>query len=103
MHATPPFPATLLLQRAAAACNPALIPVPLSCAGLDLPGGATESSKVAQLKAACKEWGLAVGGSKPEIWQRVLDQVGGWGGWGGGWGGAAATDFDRRAVPAFVA
>ncbi|PSC77056.1 galactokinase [Micractinium conductrix] len=43
--------------------------------GLDLPGGATESSKVAQLKAACKEWGLAVGGSKPEIWQRVLDQV----------------------------
>lgn len=40
-----------------------------------MPNGVTEASSAAQLKAAAKEWGLPVTGSKPVLWQRLLDQV----------------------------
>lgn len=35
----------------------------------------TEASKAVQLKAACREWGLAVSGSKPDLWERLQDEV----------------------------
>lgn len=53
-----------------------LPPCPPCRPGEELPGGVTEKSSVAELKAACKEWGLAVGGTRPVLWQRLLDQVG---------------------------
>ena len=35
----------------------------------------SEASKAAELKAALKEWGLPISGTKAELWQRLLDQV----------------------------
>ena len=51
-------------------------PLPTRAAGQELPSGVTEKSTVPQLKAALKEWGLPISGSKPDLWQRLLDQVG---------------------------
>ena len=34
------------------------------------------ASSVAQLKAACKQWGLPVGGTKADLLRRLQDQVG---------------------------
>lgn len=36
----------------------------------------SERSSVAELKAACKAWGLPISGSKQVLWQRLQDQVG---------------------------
>ena len=35
----------------------------------------SQKSSAAQLKAALKEWGLPNSGSKPDLWQRLLDEV----------------------------
>ena len=35
----------------------------------------SQKSSAAQLKAALKEWGLSTSSSKPELWQRLLDEV----------------------------
>ena len=71
---------------------------PHRTAGQELPDGTSERCSVAELKAACKGWGLPVTGSKQVLWRRLLDQVGGRvGGWVGagrwtggvGWGSEA--------------
>ncbi|PRW45159.1 catechol O-methyltransferase [Chlorella sorokiniana] len=43
--------------------------------GEELPCGVSEASKAGELKAALKEWGLPISGTKGELWQRLLDQV----------------------------
>lgn len=73
----PVHPATCLSARYPElyplhASRPALVP---ASAGEELPGGVSEASKAAELKAALKEWGLPISGTKPELWQRLLDQV----------------------------
>ena len=37
----------------------------------------SKTSPIPALKAALKEWGLPISGSKPDLWARLQDQVGG--------------------------
>jgi hypothetical protein len=43
---------------------------------MELPFGVTERSTAKQLKEALKAWGLPVGGSKADLWERLQDEVG---------------------------
>lgn len=85
-------------------CLPSPALLPLLTVSEEPPNGVTAASSVSQLKAACKAWGLPVSGSKPDLWQRLLDEAGGRGlGGAGGLGRGGPGDAAVRLAAAVQA